>query len=118
MKQILFVWALLTTGFVNAGGAIVVGGFDDKAIRVSLSSPGDGIDIKAKTDLIALISEGLSADDITTVTAKTVGFEGDIIYCVQFPNSKVMSQYFDKYNAIILKAKNASAFTAPSCDLN
>ena len=115
MKNLLLTIAILIPSFAQAGGVIISGGLDDRAVKVSFQSPGDGIDEAAKEKLLNVVKEGLSRGMIAVVTSEVVGFEGDITYCVEFVNSTVMSQYFASLEAIVTRGKLVTLLTVPNC---
>lgn len=115
MKNLMLTLAIFMPHLVHAGGVIISGGLDDRAVKVSFLSPGNGIDEAAKAKLLDVVKEGLDRGTIAVVTADPEGFEGDITYCLEFTNSTVMSQNFASLETIATTGKGVTALTAPSC---
>lgn len=115
MKALLLILSIILPSVSFAGGAIVQGGLDDRAILISFTSLGAGVDEEAKEDILDLVATGLGREWITTVTATKHFFEGDITYCIEFVNSTVMSQQFQSYDEIVIRGKNVKGETTPNC---
>lgn len=115
MTRIILLLALLSPALSRAGGSIAAGGFDDRGIEVSFTSPGDGIDLATEEKLLAIIVSQLRDRRIVKVTAATEGFEGDITYCLEFQDSSLMSAAFPAIDDLVNLGKHMSGKTVPSC---
>lgn len=115
MSKIVLIVALLAAGMTHAGGSVVAGGFDEKGIEISLSDPGDGIDLATEEKLLAIVASRLRGGRLAKVTTAIVGFEGDITYCLEFQNSSLMSAAFPAIDDLVRQGKNVSGKTISAC---